>query len=192
MNRSQLYCQACQELRRYRHGPSHTPPMAKFTNEGGGNFIKENEGWKKGQLGTYLFDDLTRDANAALGHCDRGAPCRRSPCLPHHRRDHHLLDLRRHRHARGRGHDWSSGRGHHWNLQQSVNKFDSIHKKICMKYNHPYLSDYLFGLDDLCRGAGGTRRRCGASLFVRLRYKTMFIFQYRETIHVVPHLLLTS
>ena len=39
--RSQLNCQACQELRRYRHGPSHTPPMAKFTNEGGGvNFIK--------------------------------------------------------------------------------------------------------------------------------------------------------
>ena len=32
-----------------------------------------------------------------------------------------------------------------------------------------YLSDYLFGLDDLSRGAGGPRRRGGAGLLVRLK-----------------------
>ena len=92
---------------------------------------------KEGKRGQWIwelivFDELTRDAHAALGHCDRGAPCRRSPCLPHHWRDHNLLDLRRHRHAGGRGHDWASGRGHHWNLQW-VDKFGLIRMKICMK-----------------------------------------------------------
>ena len=32
-----------------------------------------------------------------------------------------------------------------------------------------HLSDYLFSLDDLRRGAGGPRRRGGAGLFVRLK-----------------------